>query len=192
MVAKKVAGSKAAAAKAPAARAARPRSRSDEQSGSAPIMSPLGVRLSGIALRHLSYEETAPIPVPPDEPPRETDLALDAEIALLSRNRAQLTYSLVVTPDPAWRPIKVTARVSGLFEAGPEISVKELVAFANDAGGRILFPYAREVVSAVTGRGVFGPVFLDPMALQPVVTAQEVEQFATEYEQVDASGSRSK
>lgn len=152
-------------------------------------MSTLGVRLRGVALRHLSYEETAPIPAPADTLPGETELALDAEIALLDGNRAQLTYSLVVTPDPVRRPIKVTAKVSGLFEAAPGISVRELVAFANDAGGRILFPYAREVVSAVTGRGIFGPVFLDPMALQPVVTPQEVEQFATEYEQTHTSGS---
>lgn len=153
-------------------------------------MSPLGIRLYGIALRHLTYEEVTPPISPTEAGEGDTDVALDAEVSLLSDTRAQLTYSIVVTPDPTRRPIKVTARVSGIFEAAEGTPVRDLLAFASDAGGRILFPYAREAVSAVTGRGIYGPVFLDPVALQPMISADEVAQFAAEYESNKARAAR--
>lgn len=49
--------------------------------------------------------------------------------------------------------------------------------FAENSGIRIIFPYLREVISTASMKGLYGPIWLDPMAIS-VIRPEEAESVA--------------
>jgi len=148
-------------------------------------MSVSPVQLQAVALRELSYTEIANPSQPPTAPgPGKTDISveigLQGTINIQSDSATgapliELLLSATVNPDALLRPITVKVVVGGLFSASPPIGLRELLGYVNEGGARLLFPYLREMVSAVTGRGVYGPIFLQPVILGPLRPNDELD-----------------
>jgi preprotein translocase subunit SecB len=51
---------------------------------------------------------------------------------------------------------------------------RALVEMISGSGGRLLYSYLRELVSSVSSRGVYGPVFLDPVSVGPILTTEQI------------------
>lgn len=134
-----------------------------------------GIQLQGVAMRHLLYEELRPHEAPvPDEStaPVNSQVSYAANIQLFDNRMGELSITLTMEPDPARRPIRVRATMSALFGRGSDVSARQLAEFMNTSGAVILFPYLREVVSSVTGRGVYPPMHLNPIRLGPLLAPE--------------------
>lgn len=77
-------------------------------------------------------------------------------------------------------PIRDTAehaqvRVLGVFEATPGDPTVPFVDFIRVNAPAILFPFAREVISAMTGRGPFGAFHIDPVNVPALLSEADLE-----------------
>lgn len=146
-----------------------------------------GIRVQAIALRGLDYRELGPPPTPPvgakagSRVPMSVDLKGQINIYLGAEQQplVELKLMVAVRPEPTIRPMQLDATIGALFTGEPEISLDALVRFVNESGAQVLFPYVREVVSAATSRGIFGPIFLDPVVMGSLTTEAEVQKLLT-------------
>jgi preprotein translocase subunit SecB len=76
-----------------------------------------------------------------------------------------------VTPTTA-RPEKVDVVAVGRFavvgDTPPPLAVPR---FVLHGAPMLLFPYIREIVSNLTGKGLLGPLFMDPMNLPAIMAS---------------------
>lgn len=128
----------------------------------------LPLRLDRIALREASYEEMeAQAPPTPISPGQPMSMRVNVQGGVGTRGELlELKLDLTIEPDPAHIPIKVRVVYSAFYNRSPKVSDEDAIGFLHGAGVRILFPYIREAVSSLTSRGIFGPVWLDPMDIQ--------------------------
>ncbi len=138
------------------------------QATAATDLSKLPVRLDRIALRAATYEEkeisSPPLPVALGQ---SVAMAVDVQGGVGTRGEfLELQLRLTIEPDSRYIPVKVAVTYSAFFVRPPTMADDTAVDFLHGAGVRILFPYIRETVSNLTSRGVFGPVWLDPMDIQ--------------------------
>lgn len=76
-------------------------------------------------------------------------------------------------PDSAER---AQVRVMGIFEAGPGEPAVPFADFIRINAPAILFPFAREVISAMTGRGPFGAFHIDPVNVPALLSEVDLEE----------------
>jgi preprotein translocase subunit SecB len=144
------------------------------------------IRLQAVALRKLSYEETTPVQGAARElntsPERlSAEVKLEGTINLRMEQTSgtrivELLLSASVRPDPSVRPVAIDVTLAALFSAGVAVSTRQLLQFVNDGGVRLLFPYLREIISAVSARGIYGPIFLDPVVIGPLRPDAELDR----------------
>jgi preprotein translocase subunit SecB len=75
-------------------------------------------------------------------------------------------------------PESVRARLIGTFEAFGDIQSVEFESFLKVNGPAILFPYAREIISTMTGRGPHGAFHLNPLNVQALAANYDVDATA--------------
>jgi preprotein translocase subunit SecB len=80
-----------------------------------------------------------------------------------------------VRTNPKEKPIKLLVVVSAVFKLAPAINDDQLAEFLRTRSQHIIFPYLREVVSSITGRGVAGALYINPIVLEPFMTHEEMK-----------------
>lgn len=148
------------------------------------------IRLHAVALRKLAYEEATPVQsaarAPNAAPERvSAEVKLEGTINLRTEQTSgtplvELLLSASVRPDPSVRPVAIDVTLAALFSAGVDVSMRQLLQFVNEGGVRLLFPYLREVISAVSARGIYGPIFLDPVVIGPLRPDAELDRMIVE------------
>jgi preprotein translocase subunit SecB len=91
-------------------------------------------------------------------------LEMNGSLRVAGEN-VEVLLALRVIPDPEFVPILVDLTMSAFFTRDSTVDNDKLQEFAAGGALRILFPYVRELVSNVTGRSLFPPVWLDPIQL---------------------------
>lgn len=73
-------------------------------------------------------------------------------------------------------PEHAHVRLFGVFSAGPEVPAISFPSFVKVNATAILFPYAREVISTMTGRGPYGAFHLNPLNVAALAETFDMEQ----------------
>jgi preprotein translocase subunit SecB len=125
----------------------------------------LKVQLDRVALRRLAYAElpTSEKPTPLKQGERlDIGLKFDGKINIFPQG-VEVYVGITVHPDPKHKPVEIVAGLSAFFRRPDDVPDEELLDFAKGPALRIIFPYLREAVSNVSQRGMYGPVWLDPL-----------------------------
>ena len=170
----------------------RKRERKSTTPESRPVVSapaPLGpgqITLGALALRELFYRELPlgpghqiPVAIPGAQLPIETTFTGQLGLAP-GALVAELTLRGTVAFEKNVRPIQLEAVLTAQFHRAPELPLRAFLEFLSRSGGMMLFPYFRELVSSVTSRGVFGTFLLNPTAIGPILSLEQVDQIVTE------------
>jgi len=156
------------------------------QSGANPeLLLQTGVRLLGIAVRSLSYREVTEDTVSgPRESPQTMNVSWEFEsgLAVVNRHTASIRMKFTFKPDEAVRPIEVVGDIQALFSRDEAVSPASFINYLNTRGGTMLIPYIREAISSITSRGVYGPIFVDPMAFAAIAPHDVIAGILTQYE----------
>jgi preprotein translocase subunit SecB len=110
---------------------------------------------------------------------------IEVEVASATEKPAMLV-SLRVNSDPedSATNYDFDVTVVGVFEPMETGANMDLTQFALTNGAALLYPFAREVVANITGRGRFGPIWLNPFNMYAM--------FQTGAEQANAAGAAAK
>lgn len=88
----------------------------------------------------------------------------------------QFEVILHVTLDPTTAtPEAAHVRIVGVFEGVGEIPSVSFREFLTANGPAILFPYAREAISTMTGRGPYGAFHLNPLNVRALGAAFDLD-----------------
>ena len=138
------------------------------------------IALRGVALRQISYDElvspaelglSGPVPMDPSQ------LGITGTLNLFQEHGAEVLLEGTLVARVQGRDLyRIRATVAGLFVAQESVSPRQLAQFAADTGLRLLFPYFREIVSSISGRGVFGQLLLDPVSIGPLLKPEQLNQ----------------
>lgn len=139
-----------------------------------------GITIQAIALRKLNYRE---LPPPsgttiPSVVPTSINLAVEmtGTINVYEDNLGELLVDCTVRPDLSVRPLEISATISALFRKDPQVPNEQMLTFLNTSASRLLFPYVRETISSVTGRGVFGPIFINPLLIGSLLSDEKLQE----------------
>lgn len=134
-------------------------------------MKPKGTVRSGYRLErvYVAQQEYRVVPSEElvDERGDDREVSFGWDWRALGRRRFEVVIEVSVGPTTASRE-RATARLFGVFSAEEgqlSIAFKE---FASTNAPAILFPYAREVISTMTGRGPFGAFHIDPLNIRVI------------------------
>jgi preprotein translocase subunit SecB len=121
-----------------------------------------GYSLERVYVTQQQYEVLDPEDV--ESVPGERGVAFGWDWRAVGKRRFEVLVELSVepTPDAAER---AHVRLFGVFSATETLSIK-FNDFVRHNGPALLFPYAREVVSTMTGRGPFGAFHVDPLNMR--------------------------
>ena len=142
------------------------------------------VHIDAIALRSLKYEElptSEPLSVTGTQSQRlSLSLSMAGEIKVAGQAvggpRVELVLRTQIVPDKTVRPVNIEVELSALFSADEGVAFESLLKFVNSVGVRIMFPYLREVVTTITARGIYGPIFLDPSNVGAMMTDEKIQE----------------
>ncbi|MGH7621118.1 MAG: hypothetical protein ACREMU_02150 [Gemmatimonadaceae bacterium] len=158
---------------------------------------PTGIHLQAVLLRLLTYREI-PTDVPvaaghPAPPQMAVGIKLTGQVRLHPIPDGpvpgvEFVVKGIVKPDIALRPIEVEVELSLVVApatpAEPSVTLTDVVKFLSVGGLRTTYPYLREIISSVTARGIYGPLFLDPVFAQPLMSDEQIDQIVKSYEAV--------
>jgi preprotein translocase subunit SecB len=94
----------------------------------------------------------------------EREVAFGWDWRAVGKRRFEVLVELTVEPS-ADATERASVRLFGLFSATEKLSIK-FNDFVRHNAPALLFPYAREVVSTMTGRGPFGAFHVDPLNMR--------------------------
>jgi hypothetical protein len=123
------------------------------------------VTLDGVVLRSLTYSEltseelqTAPLATDPT----------DFRATILPRSRDLIEFELCATVKPQSKNLafNLVLLIGARFKRQGETSGREFVRFVAQRGGGMILPYVRELVSNITGRGIYRTYYIDPVVLE--------------------------
>lgn len=83
-------------------------------------------------------------------------------------------------------PEQARVRVTGIFEAVGEAQSIEFVHFLRTNAPAILFPFGREVLSTMTGRGLYGAFHLNPVNIAALLADFDFSQ-TTGYQYLESN-----
>lgn len=148
-------------------------------------LSATSVTLRGVVLRKLSYAELQPSAPSFADPgaadANGVDIAINGRLTILpdtttGRPIVELQCAATVRPAPTAKPVEIDLTMAALFSANQDVTTRQLLGYVSQNGGRLMFPYIREMVSSVSGRGIFGPIFMDPVVLGALLPEGELDR----------------
>jgi preprotein translocase subunit SecB len=139
------------------------------------VLLPSGIAITGISLRELHYEEVEPHAQDERAPPiGQTLFDIFTAVDVKPPDLVQVSLKVNVRTNPKEKPIKLRVIVSAVFKRAAGITNAQLAEFLRTRSQHVIFPYVREVVSSITGRGVTGALYINPVVLEPFMTQQEM------------------
>ena len=126
----------------------------------------------GIAIGQIFLEEATffhrpdSLGLPPSTKPEVGDLRVSMQAGVPPNERAGILRVSVATRDDATLLYRFSVTMVGLFEQRPGEETMPIREFIQGPAISMLFPFIREAVASLTGRGRFGPVWLNPFNAQ--------------------------
>ena len=124
------------------------------------------VTLEDVVLRRIHYEERfhgATREEPTNVPPTKFSAALVAR----SRTVIEFEFAVRATPRERDRQYGVYVVLGARFRRDATTEAADFVRFVLERAASLVLPYAREMISNITGRGIYGSLFIKPMTLEP-------------------------
>lgn len=119
-----------------------------------------GYALEGVYSAKLHFEGQS---VTDDMPSgEEAQIAVGWDWRLVADHVFEVVLRVGVEPTKA-RPERAEAVIVGRFHVQGESQSVELLSFVKLGSVAILFPYAREAVSSLTSKGIFGSLLVNPV-----------------------------
>lgn len=149
----------------------RPQAMSIQQEQGPALAPPLNIAIDRLVCRTASYREVEvqQRPTPPEQGAQlAIELKFDVRVSLFDQ-AAELYMGVEVRPDPSHVPIEIQVGYSLFFRRPPELTEDAIKRFASTSGLIIIYPYVRQMVSDLSARGLFGPVWLDPLGAQTLL-----------------------
>lgn len=141
------------------------------------MTSPQTLPTSGYALERVyAQRQLCETIEPGPDTATSEDVTLGWDWRITAENRFEVLVRVEYAPTRD-RPEQVEVAVVGAFRPVGEAQSVELHAFVRVHAPSILMPYAREIVSSMTGRGFFGPT---PVYLPPINVAKLMERIDPE------------
>ena len=141
------------------------------------------------AVRNAFFAELPKVPTPGGEPkPERTphQISISATVGLSDEGMGEVTLAVDVTPDPRFQPYNIKVQLTGVFSSDKAYS-EELGIFCRKMGPTLLFPFVRQVVSALTADGRYGRVMVQPLNLQAGLKDENWVESKPEPQQVIAA-----
>ena len=141
---------------------------------SGPVSGNAGYRLERIHVAEQAYASAVRDDI------RETDDHADRMVQFGWDWRPLTERRFEVVLEISCHPIKVApesarVRLFGVFSADPGVPSIPFASFVRVNALAILFPYAREVISTMTGRGPYGAFHLNPVNVQTLAEELDIE-----------------
>lgn len=134
-----------------------------------------GYRLERVYVAEQEYRVEPPDALPEASDPDDRVIAFGWDWRPLGPRKFEVVLEVRVDPVKE-APERARARLLGVFEAvGEELSIP-FTDFIRFNAPAILFPFAREVISTMTGRGPFGTFHLDPLNVAALLGKADLRQ----------------
>jgi preprotein translocase subunit SecB len=121
-----------------------------------------GIRISQIFLARALFEHSAEaLELPPTTPLGEVDTLLNVSAAMDQNERIGM-FSVAVETNPESKGLyRFHMEIAAVVECDADSNMP-LREYLRTAGPPTLYPFVREAIANITGRGRFGPVWLHP------------------------------
>jgi preprotein translocase subunit SecB len=148
---------------------------------------PEGYRLERIYVSNQSYS-LEDVKDAPKTPAAERDVHVGWDWRPIGRRRFEVIIDIAVDPNTS-APEKLHVRLLGIFQA-PDVEDPQLpfINFVRQNAPAILFPYAREVVSTMTGRGPYGSFHINPINVVAILGSVPIAK-TTGYQFLESNAS---
>jgi preprotein translocase subunit SecB len=122
-----------------------------------------GVAVANIFLDHVSFAHRVdPLTLPASTPANVGDLTVNVEMGIGGEGGVLGFTRITVSTNPANEPVyNVTLSMTGLF-ARQSDDAMPIDTFLKNNSVALMYPFVREAFANITGRGRFGPVWLNP------------------------------
>lgn len=131
------------------------------------------VFLEAASFSHRSDFLSLPVKTKPDI----GDVAVEVQVGMSADEKAGLVRIRVATKDEGDPVYRVSIQMAASFQQNPGEENMPLPDFLNGPAIAFLYPFVREAFANLTGRGRFGPVWLNPFNVQQASQAL-VTQYA--------------
>ena len=139
-----------------------------------------GIRLVQVFLEKAAFKHREDfLDLPPDTEPDVPTLRVSLETGLSAEGSAALIRTRVRTKPKTRSIYEFDISMTALIEREKDSANMPLEKYVPLAGWTLVFPFLREAVANVTGRGRFGPVWLSPFNLRAQAESQQVKRKAT-------------
>lgn len=126
-----------------------------------------GIRLVHVFLEKAVFKHGRDfLDLPPETEPKIEQLAVSLETGVTTDNSAALIRARVRTKPRARSVYEFDVTMTALLERETKSPNMPLEQYVDMAGWTFVFPFLREAVANITGRGRFGPVWLNPFNLK--------------------------
>jgi preprotein translocase subunit SecB len=129
-----------------------------------------GITIAQIFLERVHFEHRGDaLALPPNTPPDVGPVNVQVATGINEEKTAGITRITVGTDPARNAPYTFELSITGMFaiQPGAEGSLP-LDAFLVANSVPLLYPFVREAVAAITQRGRFGPVWLNPINTKPI------------------------
>jgi hypothetical protein len=138
---------------------------------------PTGLQIVAVTLRELHYNEVGSVDPGKASPEGQDRYEIHGAIDIRPPDLIQVAMKFALKPNHKTRPIHLSCVLSATFRRGKDLDMDAVAEFIRVRSHLILFPYMRELVSNVTGRGVYGALYLHPVVLPPMLERDEMKAY---------------
>ena len=129
---------------------------------------PPGIRMGQIFVARALFEHTRnPTELPPNTPVGELPTTVQVAAGVDQEEKTGFVSVTVATTPESSGLYRFLIQMIGIMEVVPGAENLNLQEYVRNWGPSTLYPFVREALANLTGRGRFGPVWLQPMNLTP-------------------------
>lgn len=146
------------------------------------IPASVGVRFEGFFVRAAAFAELPGAEATPPAPGQTVPVSLEIQ-AVFSQGEtpegravAEVHLHVNLEPDPSLQPYHLKVSVTGVFAALEGVGAEDFKLFCRHSTPAILWPYIRQLVSALTADARYGPLRLDPVNVAGMLNQAKEEQ----------------